>query len=223
MVEDCFSTLRNRAKLHGFKCGSYVPAYKSESAVIMSTATENSLSWYVVHTHRQQEDRANSNLLSLGLEMLNPKLRVKKFNEFSGKLTCVAKPLFPNYIFARFRVNQSYHQVRFTRGVHSLVCFTSEPASVDDAIIELIRARVDDDGFVKTEDAFKRGDEVRISDGRFRNLYGVFEHDMPDADRVQILLNTVSYQAHVVVDRALLNKVTHEDRTAMKCLAAHSA
>ena len=223
MVEDCFSTLRNRAKLHGFKCGSYVQEFKSESAVIMSKATGDSLSWYVVHTHRQQEDRTSSNLLSLGLEMLNPKLRVKRFNEFSGKLTYVAKPLFPNYIFARFCVNQSYHRVRFTRGVHSLVCFTNEPASVDDAIIELIRSRVGDDGFVKTEDAFKPGDEVRINDGRFRNFYGVFEHEMSDVERVQILLNTVSYQAHVVVDRALLTKVTHDERTAKKCLAAHSA
>ena len=183
----------------------------------MSTATGESLSWYVVHTRPRQEDRTNSNLRTLGLEMLNPKLRVNKYNEFTRALTPVVKPLFPGYIFACFRFSEFYHRIRFTRGVHSVVCFNKEPAPVDEAIIELVRSRVSSDGFVETVDQLKAGDEVRINEGRFRNLCGVFEREMSDADRVQILLNAVSFQAHVVVDRALLSKVTHEDRLAMKC------
>jgi hypothetical protein len=31
---------------------------------------------------------------------------------------------------------------------------------------------------------------------------------MPDSDRVRILLNTLNFQAHIVVDRALVNKVS---------------
>jgi hypothetical protein len=36
---------------------------------------------------------------------------------------------------------------------------------------------------------------------------------MPETDRVRILLNTVNFQAHIVVDRALVNKVTPEKRS----------
>jgi hypothetical protein len=35
---------------------------------------------------------------------------------------------------------------------------------------------------------------------------------MPDSDRVRILLNTLNFQAHIVVDRALVNKVSPEKR-----------
>lgn len=172
----------------------------------MSTAIADNLHWYVVHTHPKQEDRANSNLVGF-LETLAPKLRVNKYNEFTGQVSRIAKPLFPGYIFSRFRFNELYHKIRFTRGVHSLICFNNEPTPVDDDIIDMIRARIGDDGFVKTADELKVGDEVRINDGRFENFCGVFERELPDMDRVSILLNTIRYQAHVVVDRHLVSKI----------------
>lgn len=172
----------------------------------MSTAIADNLHWYVVHTHPKQEDRANSNLVGF-LETLAPKLRVNKYNEFTGQVSRIAKPLFPGYIFSRFRFNELYHKIRFTRGVHSLICFNNEPTPVDDNIIDMIRARIGDDGFVKTADELKVGDEVRINDGRFENFCGVFERELPDMDRVSILLNTIRYQAHVVVDRHLVSKI----------------
>jgi hypothetical protein len=36
---------------------------------------------------------------------------------------------------------------------------------------------------------------------------------MPDADRVRILLNTVSFQAHVDINRALVTKVSQDERS----------
>jgi hypothetical protein len=42
---------------------------------------------------------------------------------------------------------------------------------------------------------------------------------MEDGDRVRILLNTVTFQAHVVVDRAAVNKVPLEKRPAQSHLA----
>lgn len=172
----------------------------------MSTAIADNLHWYVVHTHPKQEDRANSNLVGF-LETLAPKLRVNKYNEFTGQVSRIARPLFPGYIFSRFRFNELYHKIRFTRGVHSLICFNNEPTPVDDNIIDMIRARIGDDGFVKTADELKVGDEVRINDGRFENFCGVFERELPDMDRVSILLNTIRFQAHVVVDRHLVSKI----------------
>ena len=183
------------------------------TGVIMSSEFGNSLCWYVVHTHPKQEERTSSNLGTLQLETLAPRLRVKKYNEFTGQLIRIAKPLFPGYIFARFKFNEVYHRIRFTRGVHSLVLFNGTPAMVDDEIIELIRSRMGDDGFVKTTEELKPGDAIVIKDGRFKNLCGVFERAMPDADRVRILLNTVSFQAHVVVNRALVSKVSQDERS----------
>ncbi|HET6978364.1 MAG TPA: transcription termination/antitermination NusG family protein [Pyrinomonadaceae bacterium] len=179
----------------------------------MSSEIGDSLCWYVVHTHLKQEERTSSNLRTMQLETLAPRLQVEKYNQYTGQLTWVVKPLFPNYIFARFKFNEVYHRIRFTRGVHSLVTFNNTPAPVDDEIIELIRSRMGDDGVVKTIEDLKPGDAVVIRDGRFKNLCGVFERGMPDADRVRVLLNTVSFQAHVVVNRALVSKISPDERS----------
>jgi transcriptional antiterminator RfaH len=194
------------------------PALESENVVIMSSPVEDSLSWYVVHTHPKQEDRANMNLRVWGVETLNPKLRVNKYNQFTGEVGRIVKPLFPGYLFVRFSFSRAYNRIRFTRGVHSVICFNNAPTPVDEAIVELVRARIDSDGFVKTLEELKAGDEVRINEGRFQNLCGVFERQMPNADRVRILLHAVSFQAHVVVDRALVSKVQQEERSPLsKC------
>lgn len=173
----------------------------------MLAANRDNLSWYVVHTHPKQEDRTSSNLRSWGIETLTPRLQYEKYNEFSGKVSHLVKPMFPSYIFSRFNYDQVFHKVRYTRGVHSLVSFNNKPALVDDEIVELLRSRVGEDGVVKTIDQLEPGDEVIIKHGRFQNFCGVFEGGISDSDRVRILLNTVSFQAHVVVDRALVARV----------------
>jgi transcriptional antiterminator RfaH len=189
----------------------------------MSSLNRDPLSWYVVHTRPKQEDRASNNLIAWGVETLTPKLCVKKYNQFTGRSTQVIKPFFPGYIFARFKFNELYHRIRFTRGVHSLVCFNNKPIQVDDEIIDLVRSKIGSDGFVNEFEQLRGGDEVVINDGRFQNFCGVFEREMPDADRVQILLNTVSFQAHIVVDRALVNKVPSEKRSPAQSHLAYSS
>ncbi|HWF89302.1 MAG TPA: transcription termination/antitermination NusG family protein [Pyrinomonadaceae bacterium] len=172
----------------------------------MSEANGDSLNWYVVHTHPQQEERTSVNLKTWGIETLTPKVRVNKYNEFTNKLTRMSKHMFPSYIFARFRFNTEYHRVRFTRGVHSVVTFTRTPVPVEDEIIDLLRSRTGEDGLVRRFEELKAGDEVIIKEGRFKDFCGVFDREMQDTDRVRILLNTLSYQAHVVVDRELVQK-----------------
>jgi len=167
------------------------------------------LNWYVVHTHPQQEERASVNLRTWGIETLTPKVRVNKYNEFTNRFTRVPKHLFPSYIFGRFRFNAEYHRVRFTRGVHSVVTFTGTPTPVEDEIVDLIRSRTGKDGFVKTLaelEELKVGDQVIIKEGRFKDFCGVFDRELQDSERVRILLNAVNFQAHVVVDRALVHK-----------------
>ena len=195
------------------------------STSILPASIEDTLSWYVVRTHPKQEERASSNLQGWGIETLNPKLLVNKCNQFTGQLSRVVKPLFPAYIFARFRFNDLYHKIRFTRGVHSLVCFNNKPTPVEDEIINLVRSRIGTDGFVKTFAELKAGDEVVINDGRFQKLHGVFEREMQeaDADRITILLSSVSFQAHVVVDRALVSRISPPHRSSSQRQLAHVA
>ncbi|HVF89323.1 MAG TPA: transcription termination/antitermination NusG family protein [Blastocatellia bacterium] len=164
------------------------------------------LSWYVIHTNPRQEDRADSNLRAWGVETFSPRIMDRRFNPYTGKPSFMVKPLFQGYIFARFQASDSLHKVRFTRGVQSVISSGGDPVRVEDAIIATIRSRMSADGFIRLGDALKPGDEVVIKDGPLKDFTAIFEREMKDADRVMILLKTVSYQAHYVIARELVRK-----------------
>jgi transcriptional antiterminator RfaH len=157
--------------------------------------------WYAIHTHPKQENRAERNLQAWNVETFLPKIRDCRFNEFTGEPTYFIKPLFPGYLFARFALNNLLHKVRFTRGVHSVVCIGSDPAPVNDSVIEIIAAQIDETGFVKISSDLEPGAKVLIQAGPFKGLTGIFEREASDADRIKILLDCVSFQARVEVER----------------------
>jgi transcriptional antiterminator RfaH len=157
--------------------------------------------WYAIHTHPKQENRAEGNLKALGVETFFPRIRDCRFNEFTSEPSYFIKPLFPGYLFAKFALNSLLHKVRFTRGVHSVVCVGSDPASIDDRVIEIIAAQIDATGFVKIGDDLEPGARVLIQAGPFKGLTGIFERKASAANRIKILLDCISFEARVEVDR----------------------
>jgi transcriptional antiterminator RfaH len=171
----------------------------------------NDLSWYLVNTHPRQEARAETNLISLGVEILAPKCKERKRNFYTGEATYCTKPIFPNYIFARFIANNLHQKIRYTRGVRQLVSFGDTPAIIEDEIIDMVRSRIKEDGYIWFIEDLKPGDEVIIKDGPLKDFAGVFEREMQGSDRVRILLRTVSYQAHVEIEKDLVKKIKTPD------------
>lgn len=161
--------------------------------------------WYVIHTKPKQESRADYNLRAWQVETFFPLLKERSRG---GRSNYVVKPLFSRYLFARFRAAELLHKVYYTRGVHSVVSFGEQPCHVDDEFIRLMKARRDQDGFVRMRDEFSAGDRVMICNGPLRNLLGIFEGEYGDEERVSILLATVSYQSRVVIEREYLRKVS---------------
>jgi transcriptional antiterminator RfaH len=179
------------------------------SIPITSEATIGDMArWYVIHTHPKQEDRACSNLRVLGVPIFNPKIRERRYNQFTIIPAYVAKPLFPRYIFAQFKIGDLYHKVRFTRGVYSVVSFGEGPTSIDERIIALIQSNMKEDGFVRIDEEIKPGDRVVVKDGPLKKFAGIFELEMKDTHRVRILLETVNYQAHVEIERDMVKKAS---------------
>src|SRR5262245_53951393 len=112
------------------------------SSIMSKDAIDSTVRWYAIHTHPKQEDRASSNLRVLGVPIFNPKIRERRYNEFSVIPAYVTKSLFPRYIFARFKLKDLCHKVRFTRGVFSIVSFGDEPISIPEEIIGLIQSNI---------------------------------------------------------------------------------
>jgi len=171
-----------------------------------ATTIKDTACWYVIHTQPKQEDRACSNLKVLGVTIFNPKIKERHYNQFSIVPTYVTKSLFPRYIFAQFKINDLYHKVRFTRGVYSVVGFGDGPTPISEEVITLIQSNIIEDGFVKIDGEIKPGDRVMVKDGPLKNFTGIFEREMKTADRIRILLETVSYQAHIEIKRDMVKR-----------------
>ena len=170
--------------------------------------TDEAPHWYVIHTNPRQEERSHDNLRAWQVETLAPKIRERSYHPITGKPKYVTRPFFSRYIFARFKLSELFHKIRFTRGVHSVVSFGDVPIPVEDEVIDLLRLRVNAEGFVETEtEVFEPGDEVVINSGPLKNFVGIFQREMKDSDRVMLLLKTVNYQAHVRIERELIAKV----------------
>jgi transcriptional antiterminator RfaH len=164
-------------------------------------------SWYAIHTHLHQEDRTDNNLRAWGLETFNPKLRVRRFDP-TGRLVHVTQPLFPQYIFARFNADRLLGKVNFTRGVRKVVSFGDRLAPIDEQVIDLMRSKVGEDGFIKIGEDLKAGDNVVVKDGPLQGFSGIFERKLKRSDRVRIMLTTISYQGFMEVEREQLKKVS---------------
>ena len=167
---------------------------------------ENNSQWYLVYTNLKQEERANDNLRAWGVETLHAKMRTRRYNEFTGAPTYFTQPLFPRYLFVKFNAREQLAKVRFTRGIQNVVSFGESLATVDQEIIDIIRERIDENGFVKTDRELKPGDKVVISAGPLKNLMGIFEREVKGSDRITILLTAIGYQGHLMVERDMVQR-----------------
>ena len=149
--------------------------------------------WYVVHTHPRQEERAIRNLLLWGIELLD--LWVRAPRNVGG-----LEPLFPGYVFARFDITSMLRNVRFTRGVHSVLSFGGKPAQIPDDVITTCRSRIGQDGYVELTPKFQVNEPVVIQSGAFKGITAVFQKEMPGRQRVSVLLRALSWQARVELD-----------------------
>jgi transcription elongation factor/antiterminator RfaH len=170
------------------------------------TNLSNEPHWYAIHTHPKEEARANNNLQAWGLKTLSPLIRQARRSKPSDKPSYVTKPLFPQYIFAYFVASSCLSKVWFTRGVHNVVHFGDSIATVDDETIAFIESQLGSDNIVHLGE-LKCGDKVQINQGPFRSLTGVFEKNIKGTDRVMLLLEAISYQGRIVIERELVGKV----------------
>jgi len=159
--------------------------------------------WYAIYTKPGREDSVSFSLQGIGLEVLSPKYRTKKYRR--NRLAEVIEPLFPCYIFARFERERYAHLITYTRGVRYIVGKNS-PIVVRDEIIDAIRESMEDgDIVVIRPERFMKGDRVLIREGPFRDFYGIFEREIKGEERVLILLDTIHYK--IQLDRHFLKKL----------------
>src|SRR5512134_610128 len=147
--------------------------------------------WYLVKTKALNETRVHTRLTGAGYDVLFPKIR-KKSSRHRGQFDI--RPLFPTYLFVRFDGDE-LKTIKYTHGVARVICFGPEPHEVGEEIIAAVRARMNEEGVVKLEPkkvVLSPGQRVKIGEGPFAGLDAIFLEELPDRERVVLLLNAVS-------------------------------
>jgi transcriptional antiterminator RfaH len=158
--------------------------------------------WFVVNTKPKNENRASHNLESGNFDVLNPKLKLRKYRE--DRFVDVVEAMFPNYIFVKFHPLDDYHMVKYTRGVNRIVIFGGKMVPLQDEFIDFIRGKLTDGVAKIDKKRFTKGEKIFIKEGPFKGLGGIFERELEGEERAMILLEGINYYAKMVIDSDLI-------------------
>ena len=154
--------------------------------------------WYVLNTKPKKEFQVEKIFREANFEIYLPKYR----NE--GRV----KPFFSGYEFLHFEHPDDYRLVRYTRGVKRIVGNQGGPIPIPFEVIDQIKAR-EVNGyieFLKYGAEPEPGDEIEVAEGPLKGLRGVFKKELSENERVLILLNYVSYQGQLIIEKKKLKK-----------------
>jgi transcriptional antiterminator RfaH len=160
--------------------------------------------WYVVQTRPHAEAKAAAHLERQGFVTYLP--RYLKRRRHARRVETVPAPLFPRYLFVAVDVAaQRWRSNRSTIGVTHLESHGDEPLPVADAVLDELRRRQDERGFVRLDQRprFAPGAPVRVLEGAFAACLGLFE-SVSDGQRVSILLELLGRKVRVVLDTEML-------------------
>ena len=112
------------------------------------------------------------------------------------------KPLFPGYVFVYVRLKDSYHKIKYTRGVTRFVGFGGLPLPVPANVINILRERILKDGTVKMGSySFRKGEAVKVMKGPFGGLEGIFIESLNCGERIALLIKGL-HSARLEVDKS---------------------
>lgn len=155
--------------------------------------------WFVLNTKPKKEFQVEKLFKEGGIKIYNPKYRHENR----------IKPFFSGYEFIHFDYPSQYQLVKYTRGVKRVVGNRDGPIPMPEEVIHEIKAR-EVKGFIelyKYGDEPELGDEIEVVEGPLKGLKGIFKKELPEKERVIILLNYVSYQGQLRIEKKKLKKV----------------
>lgn len=155
--------------------------------------------WYVLNTKPKKETQVEKLFSEGGIKVYLPKYKQE------DKI----RPFFSGYEFIYFDFPAQYQLVRYTRGVKKVVGSREAPTPIPEEVINRIKSR-EVDGLIelnKYGEKPEEGSEIEVMEGPWKGLKGIFKKELTDNDRVLILLNYVSYQGQLIIEKKKLKKV----------------
>lgn len=167
--------------------------------------------WVLVATAARAERLARLHLVRQGIGVYLP-MRATKSKRAD---VAASIPFLPGYLLAQVElVAPRWSDIRSTPGVSGLVQVAGAVARVPDAEVARIRSR-EVMGLVRLDDprpkarasGLAAGDRVRIKGGAWGGLEALFDRDLPDQARVEVLIAGMGRLTPLELDMADVEKV----------------
>lgn len=144
--------------------------------------------WYAVQVKRYEEHRVVRRLATKAIVTFLPLLESLRRGRGPARL----EPLFPGYLFVQLPaldVNPGHwHIARWTPGVRRILGTEHTPVPMPADAMDVIRAQVQELGFVRPGARFTPGTRVRIRSGPLAGLEAMFDRPISREGRVLVLL-----------------------------------
>jgi transcription antitermination factor NusG len=139
-----------------------------------------------------------------GFESYLPLVELER--QWADRKKRVAFPLFPGYVFARFRLVEM-HEILKTPGVVTVVRVNGYPTPIREEELESVRrlvAGVNQTGVMPSpSDYLEEGEEVVVAEGPFKGMYGVLL-EIKGRATVVVRLSAIRQAVRVTLDRRLV-------------------
>ena len=164
------------------------------------------MSWFVIHTKPNEEERALTNLINQNFNCYMPmysKERIKK-----NKISIAPSPLFPRYLFIEVNeksIQQNIGLIRSTLGIHQLLKIGENPIKIDVEIIKELK-KAENDRAIKIKKYFKKGEEVEIQSGPYKGIKAIFESEDSD-ERAILFFEIIQKITKISVNKINIKKI----------------
>ena len=175
---------------------------------------EKTRSWYVIHTYSGYEENVAENLKkrieSMSMQdkifdVLVPK--EKKIKIRNGKRHIVEEKIYPGYVMVEMIVtDDSWYVVRNTPNVTGFLGSGTIPTPVDPAEMDFLQKRMGVEE-PKYKIDVTIGDQVKVTDGPFKDFDGRIESLDEEKGKVKVLVNMFGRETPVELDYLQIKKL----------------
>lgn len=153
--------------------------------------------WIAINTHPHREHTAVEHLTRQKFGVYCP-MELRRIRH-ARRTQDVTRPLFPGYIFAQVAPDLTlWRPILSTIGVRAMIRYGDQPAFLDDAFIQGLRAREIDGVIAKPLRPYEVGQQVRLNGGPFDGLIATIL-EMDGRDRLTLLTSLLSQSVRMTV------------------------
>ena len=161
--------------------------------------------WHAIRVRSRCEKLAESDLTDRGFHVFAAKAPQRRV--WADRVRVVEMPLFPGYIFGKFRASQC-SAVESAAGVASVVRFGKQDAPVDAREIDCIKLLIGSGVEVMRSPLLRVGSPVCVRYGPLKGVRGLLT-EVKDRHQLVVTVSILQRSVAVEIDEALVEPLRH--------------